>query len=174
MKRHRGSRGSVLLLVVVLLAVLSLLAAAALSFSRSELGAVKNERSGDELIACADAGRQYMLSRFNLLEGTPTDLSAVNVNLNADLNDATKSKCPDGKTAPVDGRCMRSGHLEEVSVSGVTAVASSAGGNIRSARELSNSVAPNTFGGVPHKITVHCLDENGRGTEVEFVVRFGI
>jgi hypothetical protein len=30
------------------------------------------------------------------------------------------------------------------------------------------------LGGVPHKITVHCKDETGRETEVEFVVRFGI
>ena len=93
MTKHPGRRGSVLLLVVVLLAVLSLLAAAALSFSRSELGAVKNERSGDELLACADAGRQYMLSRFDLLGGAPVDLSPVNVNLNADLSDDAKSKC---------------------------------------------------------------------------------
>ena len=178
MKRRPGSRGSVLLLVVVLLAVLSLLAAAALSFSRSELGAVKNERSGDDLIACADAGRQYMLSRFDLLGGAPVDLSPVNVNLNANLSDATASKCPDDKTVPADGRCMRSGHLmPQVSVTGVTgvtAVASNAGGSMRNTRELTNGISPNTFGGVPHKITVHCLDENGRGTEVEFVVRFGI
>lgn len=174
MKKHPGRRGSVLLLVVVLLAVLSLLAAAALSFSRSELGAVKNERSGDELLACADAGRQYMLSRFDLLGGAPVDLSPVNVNLNADLGDATASKCPEG-SVPENGRCMRSGHLgQTVSVAGITAVDSKAGGSRRDMRGLGNTVGRSTLGGVPHKITVHCLDENGRGTEVEFVVRFGI
>ncbi|ATB36090.1 hypothetical protein CYFUS_001504 [Cystobacter fuscus] len=175
MKRRLGRRGSVLLLVVVLLAVLSLLAAAALSFSRSELGAVKNERSGDELLACADAGRQYMLSRFDMLGGSPLDLSPVNLNLNADLSSAAANCPPLGSGIPADARCMRSGHFgQKMSVTGVTAVASNAGGSRRQLRDLSNSVAPNTLGGVPHKITVHCLDENGRGTEVEFVVRFGL
>ncbi len=175
MQRRLGRRGSVLLLVVVLLAVLSLLAAAALSFSRSELGAVKNERSGDELLACADAGRQYMLSRFDMLGGSPVDLTPVNLNLNSDLSSASANCPPVGSGIPADARCMRSGHLgQKTSVTGVTAVASNAGGSRRQLRDLSNSVAPNTLGGVPHKITVHCLDENGRGTEVEFVVRFGL
>jgi hypothetical protein len=175
MKRRLGRRGSVLLLVVVLLAVLSLLAAAALSFSRSELGAVKNERSGDELLACADAGRQYMLSRFDMLVGSPVTLDPVNLNLNADISKLNTAKCPEGVKVPADAKCIRSGHLgQKTVVSGVTAVASNAGGNKKDLRELSNTVAPNTLGGVPHKVTVHCLDENGRGTEVEFVVRFGL
>ncbi|MBM7118922.1 hypothetical protein [Archangium primigenium] len=171
MRKHLDRRGSVLLLVVVLLAVISLLAAAAVSFSQSELGAARNERSGDELLACADAGRQYMLSRFSLLDGSPVDLSAVNVNLNAvGIDD-----CPETPDVPKDARCVRSGHInQKTKVAGITAVESKAGGNRRALRDLSNNVGRSTFGGVPHKITVHCLDENGRGTEVEFVVRFGL
>jgi len=161
----------VLLLVVVLLAVISLLAAAAVTFSSSELGAARNARSGDELLACADAGRQFMLSRFNLLNGAPVELSAVNVDLNA----AGAVDCPPTtEPVPENSRCARSGHINQVSVSGVTAVESKAGGNRRSLRDLSNSVGKTTFGGVPHKITVHWVDEYGRGTEVEFVVRFGL
>lgn len=170
MTKRLGRRGSVLLLVVVLLAVISLLAAAAVSFSHSELGAARNERSGDELLACADAGRQYMLSRFDFLNGAPVELSAVNVDLNA----AGAAPCPPGGAVPEDSRCARSGHMGQMTVSGVTAVESTAGGNRRSLRDLSNTVGKSTLGGVPHKITVHCVDENGRGTEVEFVVRFGL
>ncbi|ATB31141.1 hypothetical protein [Melittangium boletus] len=170
MKKRLDRRGSVLLLVVVLLAVISLLAAAAVSFSHSELGAARNERSGDELLACADAGRQYMLSRFNLLDGNPVELTAVNVDLNA----AGTANCPETPGVPKDARCVRSGHLGQMSVSGVTAVASNAGGSSSEAKDISNGVGGNTFGGKPHKITVHCLDENGRGTEVEFVVKFGL
>ncbi|MCY1074722.1 hypothetical protein [Archangium lansingense] len=170
MKKRLGRRGSVLLLVVVLLAVISLLAAAAVSFSHSELGAARNERSGDELLACADAGRQYMLSRFSFLDGAPVDLSAVNVDLNA----AGATDCPPAGDVPPDSRCARSGHIGQMSVAGVTAVESTAGGNRRALRDLSNTVGKSTLGGVPHKITVHCVDENGRGTEVEFVVRFGL
>lgn len=170
MQRRLGRRGSVLLLVVVLLAVISLLAAAAVSFSHSELGAARNERSGDELLACADAGRQYMLARFDFLNGSPVKLDAVNVDLNA----AGDVKCPDTGEVPVDSRCARSGHIGQMSVKGITAVDSQVGGDRRALRDLSNTVGKTTLGGVPHKITVHCVDENGRGTEVEFVVRFGL
>ncbi|QRN95709.1 hypothetical protein JRI60_42775 [Archangium violaceum] len=175
MMRRLDRRGSVLLLVVVLLAVISLLAAAAVTFSHSELGAARNERTGDELLACADAGRQYMLSRFSLLDGKPVELKPVNVDLNSDLSALEAYKnCPPGQEGT---HCARSGHIGQVSVtgvSGITAVQSKAGGDRRALRDLTNTVGKTTFGGVPHKITVHCLDENGRGTEVEFVVRFGL
>lgn len=169
MKKRLGRRGSVLLLVVVLLAVISLLAAAAVSFSHSELGAARNERSGDELLACADAGRQYLLSQFDFLNGSPTDITPINVDLNA----AGAVDCPPGVTAPANSRCARSGHMG-VSVGGVVPVEGRAGGDRRALRDLSNTVGKTTLGGVPHKITVHCVDENGRGTEVEFVVRYGL
>lgn len=173
MNKRLSRRGSVLLLVVVLLAVIALLAAAAVSFSQSELGAARNERSGDELLACADAGRQYMLSRFDMLTGSPTELTPVNVDLNA----VGAVNCPTDGTVAKDERCARSGHIGQWSVtgvSGVTAVESKAGGNRRALKDLTNTVGKTAFDGVPYKITVHCTDEIGRGTEVEFVVRFGL
>jgi len=171
MKKRLDRRGSVLLLVVVLLAVISLLAAAAVSFSHSELGAARNERSGDELLACADAGRQYMVSRFDMLNISNVAVDPVNVDLNA----AGIVDCPNTPDVPKNARCVRNGHLGQfMSVDGVTAVASNAGGDKRAMRDVANTIGGGMLGGKPHKITVHCLDENGRGTEVEFVVKFGI
>jgi type II secretory pathway pseudopilin PulG len=161
----------VLLLVVVLLAVISLLAAAAVTFSQNELGAARNEKTGDDLLACADAGRQYMLSRFNVLGMTPPSaLTAVNVNMNA----ATDALCPDAGEVPHGMRCARSGHIGQVSVTGIKRLQLTAGGSSEDTKEVSNGNGDPTMGGVPHKITVHCKDETGRETEVEFVVRFGI
>ena len=170
MRERPSRRGTVLLLVIVLLAVIGLLAAAAVSFSHAELGAARNERSGDELLACADAGRQYMLSRFNMFQSVPESITPVNVDLNAvgEVNCA-----PDG-TVGKDSRCARSGHIGQINIKGVIAVEPKAGGSRRALKELSNSVGRTGFGGTPHKVTVHCVDENGRGTEVEFVVRFGL
>jgi type II secretory pathway pseudopilin PulG len=171
MKRHSGNRGSVLLLVVVLLAVISLLAAAAVTFSQNELGAARNEKTGDELLACADAGRHYMLSRFNVLGVTaPSSLEPININMNA----ATDSSCPDAGDVPHGMRCARSGHIGQVSIKGVKRLQLTAGGSSEDTVEASNGNNDPTLGGVPHKITVHCKDETGRETEVEFVVRFGI
>ena len=170
MKKRLSRRGSVLLLVVVLLAVIGLLAAAAVSFSQAELGAARNERSGDELLACADAGRQYMLSRFNMFQSVPESIEPVNVDLTA----VGEVNCAGDGTVKKDSRCARSGHIGQIAIKGVTAVEAKAGGRRRDLKELTNSVGRTGFGGTPHKITVHCVDENGRGTEVEFVVRFGL
>jgi type II secretory pathway pseudopilin PulG len=171
MKRHSRSRGSVLLLVVVLLAVISLLAAAAVGFSQSELGAARNEKTGDELLACADAGRQYMLSRFNVLGVSgPGSLKAINL----DMNSADDSMCPDAGEVPAGMRCARSGHIGQVGITSIKRLELTAGGSSENTRETSNGNGDPTLGGVPHKITVHCKDETGRETEVEFVVRFGI
>jgi type II secretory pathway pseudopilin PulG len=169
MKKRLDRRGSVLLLVVVLLAVISLLAAAAVAFSHSELGAARNERSGDELLACADAGRQYMLSKFSLT-GTPVQLDAVNKDLNSPgLADCAPDKVNKGE------RCARSGHVgQTMAVSGITQVKQKAGGGRRNLRDMTNVIGDSTLGGSPYKVMVHCVDENGRGTEVEFVVRFGL
>jgi hypothetical protein len=170
MKRRLDRRGSVLLLVVVLLAVISLLAAAAVAFSHSELGAARNDRSGDELLACADAGRQYMLSRFSLT-GVPMDLSAVNKDVNsAGIVDCKSS----GAQAEQHERCVRSGHIGQVSVSGITQVKAKAGGDRKNLRDLTNTVGDPVLGGSPYKVLVHCVDDTGRGTEVEFVVRYGL
>ena len=163
-------RGSSLMLVVVMLAIVSLLAASVLTFSQRELGAARNERSGDELLACADAGRQYILSRFNLLQSTPVDLSPVNVRLDKPGDVA----CPPGTPPPEGGRCLRSGHMGQVSVTGIVAAPSQTGGPRRSLRDLSNTVAKSQLGGVPYLLTVHCEDSRGRQSEVEFLVRFGI
>jgi type II secretory pathway pseudopilin PulG len=174
MKRHSGSRGSVLLLVVVLLAVISLLAAAAVTFSQNELGAARNEKTGDELLACADAGRQYVLSRFNVLGITPPSaLTPINVDMNA----ATDEDCPDAGPVPAGRRCARSGHIgqaPQVNVTGIKQLQLTAGGSSGDTVDSSNGNGDPTLGGIPHKITVHCKDETGRETEVEFVVKFGI
>jgi type II secretory pathway pseudopilin PulG len=171
MKRHSGSRGSVLLLVVVLLAVISLLAAAAVTFSQSELGAARNEKTGDDLLACADACRQYVLSHFSVVSIAGTSAGEA---INEDMNSADGSKCPDAGDVPAGMRCARSGHIGQVGVSNIKRLDMTAGGSSNDTREISNGNGDPTLGGVPHKVTVHCKDETGRETEVEFVVRFGI
>jgi hypothetical protein len=166
MKTRFGRRGSVLLLVVVLLAVISLLAAAAVTFSQSELGAAKNERIGDELLACADVGRQYLLSRVQLGQSAKV--------INVDMNMAGEEECPKTADVPKGKRCVRSGHIGQLDNEGFLPVGNKAGGNREDMRDITNSAGDPTFNGVPHKIVVHCKDESGRETEVEFVVRFGL
>jgi hypothetical protein len=168
--RHgRAQRGSILLLALVLVVVLGLLGAAALSFSRSELAAARTARGGEELLACADAGRQYLLSRFKLFAMKPASLTV------ALSSDKLTGPCP--PAAGSDEKCLMGGHLGDTRTTVQGVRASPAGGDrgTRNARDLSNVVADaNSLGGTDYQIVVHCMDGRGRESEVEFVVRFGL
>ena len=164
-------RGAVLLLVVVLLAVVTVLALAAIGFSGAERGAASSFRSSEELVACADAGRQYLLSRFRLIGGSPTQLAPTDQRL--DL--AGLPGC--GGAVPADdARCIRSGHLgEPPTISGVRLIPQVTLGRRSSARDLTNVIAPASgLGGQTYQVVVHCTDSRGAQTEVEFTLRFGL
>ncbi|MCP3139168.1 hypothetical protein [Pyxidicoccus xibeiensis] len=166
-----AARGSVLLLVVVLLAVVTVLAMAAIGLSGAERGAASSFRSSEELVACADAGRQYMLSRFRLLGQSPTQLTPTNQRLDV----AGLPGCEGGVTGD-DGRCIRSGHLGEApTISGVRLVPQLTLGRRSSARDLTNVIAPAAgLGGQTYQVIVHCVDSRGAESEVEFTLRFGL
>jgi Tfp pilus assembly protein PilX len=169
-RRGRAQRGSVLLLAIVLVVVLGLLAASALSFSRSELAAARTLRGGDELLACADAGRQYLLSRFKLFAMKPAHLT-----LAMSSDKLTGTPCP--PQAGSDERCLMAGHLGDTrtTVQGVRVAPSGGDRTVRNARDLSNVVADaNSLGGADYQVVVHCMDGRGRESEVEFLVRFGL
>jgi len=170
-RNARNQRGSVLLLAIILVVVLGLLASAAISFSRSELGAARTMRTGDELAACADVGRQYLLSKFRLFNMAPQSMSVTTPS-----NNAGTSGCTPGSIA-MGQRCVMSGHMGDNSTV-VQAVRATASGDrsTKNARDLTNSGAgAGTLGGTDYQVVVHCLDsETKRETEVEFVVRFGL
>lgn len=164
-------RGSVLLLVMVLLVVMTVLAMAAVSFSSAERGAAGNFRSSEELVACADAGRQYLLSRFRLIGGSPTQLTPTDQRL-----DLAGLPACGGAPASDDARCIRSGHLgEPPTISGVRLIPQATLGRRSSARDLTNVIAPASgLGGQNYQLVVHCVDSRGAESEVEFTVRFGL
>ncbi len=165
-------RGAVMLLVIVLLAVVTVLALAAIGFSSAERGAASSFRSSEELVACADAGRQYLLSRFRLLGGSPTQLTPTDQRLDM----AGLPGCGGNVPADSDGRCIRSGHLGQTpTISGVRLVPQATLGRRSSARDLTNVIAPASgLGGQTYQLIVHCVDGRGAQTEVEFTVRFGL
>jgi hypothetical protein len=167
-------RGTVLLLVSVLLLVITVLALAAIGFSNSERTASSGFRSSEELAACAETGRQYLLSRFRLFGQAPTQLSATDVRLDqpglpaCEESDGTLPKDP-------DVRCIRSGHIGQVDVVGVRSLSRTALGNTKNAFDLTNRIAPaSSLGGQTYHVVVHCRDGRGAESEVEFTLRFGL
>ncbi len=169
---RRTARGSVLLLVIVLLVVMSLLTLAVIGFSGQERGATASFRSGEELTACADAGRMFLLSRFRLFGQAPEQLAPTDHRL--DL--AGQPACGPGTPTAADARCVRSGHMGQLpTVSGVRLLQNPTYGRSQAARDLVNVItAAGSLGGRNYQVIVHCIDDRGAESEVEFTLRFGI
>lgn len=165
--RRTAARGSVLLLAVVVVAVLAVLATAALTFSASELGATRAFRSGGELVSCAEAGRNLLISRFKRTE------MPLRLTLSTELESADGADCPN--PLPDGHHCVRGGHLgAEPEVTAVKLVTTNSTSQ-RVQRDLSNIVSRHALGaGQQYQIVVHCIDDRGRETEVEFGLRFGL
>ncbi|HCF56578.1 MAG TPA: hypothetical protein DFS52_01105 [Myxococcales bacterium] len=165
MKRNYSQRGSALVLAVVLTAALAMLSVAALSFSHTELSAVRTFRSGDELVSCAEAGRKHIISMFRKLE-LPTGIV-----LDAHVEGVGAATCP--ADLPAGQHCVKSGHLGQT-VTGVKLVPHGMTQQ-RNQRDLTNVISRMNLGsGQEYEVVVHCVDSRGRETEIEFGMRFGL
>jgi hypothetical protein len=117
------------------------------------------------LVACAEAGRQLLLSQFRAFGISPVQLTAVNVNLD-----------------PVGNTRVLGGHVD-ANVQQVVALPPGAfGPSPFSIQDRSNAIRGmgSDFGGTGYRVMVHCQDRGdgtltgGRQLEVEFGVRFGL
>jgi hypothetical protein len=164
-----SSRGSALIIAVIVVAVLAAIGAGLLRFaSRSVAGASAVARR-EALVNCAEAARALLESRFHALGAAPTSVEALNVPL-------------DG----TGGRLRaRGGHIDaNITVTldalrQVEELPPNALGVQTSAFDLSNRIVEATT--IPaYRVTAHCQegdlssDTSGRQMEVEFLVRFGL
>jgi type II secretory pathway pseudopilin PulG len=169
-RTHRQApRGAILLLVVILMAVLALLAGGVLSYSSRSLREASLHRREAELSACAEAGRQYLLSRFRLF-APAAELTSLTADV--DLASGGAEACADGTE-----RCARSGHVGgETPVTGVRVIPNASIPAAVASRDLTNAVADpyGLSGGRPYQVVVQCRGSGGRSLEVEFGLTFGL
>ncbi len=162
MKRS-SQRGSGMLLAIIVVLIVALVTAGILRYTSRELAGATAGRRSDALVACAEAGRQLLLSQFRSVGIPPTQLDALNVPLDADTG---------GSTAVVGGHIDTTGvQLAQVTVLPLGTF----GSERRNTRDITNIAFPTLapLGGTPYRILVHCVD-HGRQLEVEFGVRFGL
>jgi type II secretory pathway pseudopilin PulG len=172
MMNVRSQRGSGLLLAIVVVLVITVIAVAVVRFSARELSGSYAGRRADALTACAEAGRQMLMSRFRAMGLKPTSLETLDVT----LDDAS------GKTTSVFG-----GHYDDVRIQQVVALpAGSMGPSPFAMQDRSNTIRATgggDLGGTPYKVIVRCAEgasgEPGdsvgnRQLEIEFAVRFGL
>jgi hypothetical protein len=171
----QSQRGSGLLLAIVVVLVITVIAVGVIRFSARELAGAYAGRREDALAACAEAGRQLLMSRFRIMGISPIDLTALNVALDG----------ASGKTTRVLG-----GHYDGVRIQQVVEMpAGSMGPNPFGMQDRSNAIRiggnGGGLGGTPYKVVVRCGETisgeagdsvagGGRQLEVEFAVRFGL
>jgi type II secretory pathway pseudopilin PulG len=164
--RNRSQRGSALVISIVVILVMAVIGVAMLRFGAREVaGSVALQRQ-QALSACADAGRQIILSQFRAVGTPPTSLPALD--------------------EPIDlstGARVIGGHYDGVgtAVSQVTYLPESAFGPDRGGvNSIGNRISVTGGGAKPMKVVVHCqiggdgTPTSGRQLEVEFGLRFGI
>ena len=165
MRRHRGSA---LLAALIVIGVLSLVTVATLRLaSISKEQAVRDARQLSQA-SCVDAARQYLVSRLQLLSGTP--LTELTFDKAVQLDTGTRhiytghvrQKGPDGRFT---------GDVPVIKT--VRGVAASQVSQSKANRDLSNVIAWSSLGKNYHVI-VACSDPVAGDMELEFSFRYGL
>jgi hypothetical protein len=156
-QRPSSRRGSALLLVMVLLAILSVIGVMVINRSTSEALSAQAKARFDKSVSCADAARELLVSQFRTYGTSPTLLTL----------DRT-----------IEDKRLASGHYDNIAVTSVVATSGASQANI-GVSDISNRVARTKLGGQMYRMTVVCASTGADGgptrqNEVEYLVRFGI
>lgn len=160
-------RGSVLLVVVVVLLVLAVIGAGIMTLASRETVDASAAQRQQALVACAEAGRQLLLSRFRTIGTPPTSIQPLDESIDTA-----------GRLRVVGGHFDTTG----IQVTQVTGLPEFAFGVDRGAvQSLTNRIVGTGGGAKPLKVVVHCQQggtpgqpASGRQLEVEFGLRFGL
>ena len=152
--KHR-QRGSSLLFVVIMLAVLAVVGLAVITQATAEADGSSAKRQYDRSVSCADAAREMLMSQFRLF--------GVNAPITLTLNNAT-----------ADGKIMRTGHYDTVAVTSVQLASGATQGSL-GMTDRANKIIESNIGGQVYSVHVVCSSaNNARQSEVEFLTRFGL
>ncbi len=164
----RSQHGSGLLLAIIVVFVITLVAVGVIRFSARELAGAFAGRQQEALVACAEAGRQLLMSQFRAYGVSPVSLTPLNVSLD---------KASGGNTRVVGGHYDSNVQVQQV----VVLPAGTFGPDPNSVQDRSNRIFVQRIGGGnPYKVVVHCQDRgdgtpaSGRQLEVEFGIRYGL
>lgn len=158
LSNDRQRRGSALLLVLMIVAILAVIAFGIVQMSTGNSDVSGAKRRNDKAVNCSDAARSLLMSQFRMYGTSPTQLT---------LN------------TQVDDQIMATGHYDNLAISSVT-LATGFGSTGIGMSDVSNRITKVGLGGQVYRMTVVCtsadsgLDAATRQSEVEFLVRFGL
>lgn len=157
-------KGNVLLAALLAMAILTMLVAGAIVFTGQNQRAAVSKVSSDEVRACGELARRYLLSRlkvFGLGAASPKQMTLVQTvtdNVTAAKRSTISTKHYDGTNAPT----------------GATIPNDAIGGSKDNTRDITNVIVGEDVGGAYYSVVVMCDQPGGRASEVEFVFKFGI
>ena len=136
----RSQRGAALVISVLVVLLIAIIGVAVVRFASREVAGATAARRTQALVACADAGRQVILSQFKALGVAPVGLVALDLPMDAGTNAV-------------------GGHYDTVGVqvAQVTYLPETSFGPDRGAvQDISNRILATGGGGKPMKVVVHC------------------
>ncbi len=178
--RPSGQRGSALVIAIVAILVITVIGVGMIRISTRELAGANAGSRRQALVACAEAARQVLMSRFHALGLSPTSVQALNLPLDGDTTSGMAYAVGGHIGEDPTTMSLIDPSKTEVQVDQVGLLPENAFGKTTSVRDLTNIVPLAGQGGKPLKVMVHCIDHGdgtptgGRQLEVEFGVRFGL
>jgi len=171
----RSDRGSALVIAIIVVAVMAAIGVGMLRYSwRGTAGASAGQRR-EALVACAEAARALIESRFHALGTSPIAVDALDVPL-----DGTSGRLA-ARGGHIDADLSDKTDMRVLldNIRQVEELPPNALGAQNSALDLSNRIVE--FTTIPaYRVTAHCQEgdtssaTSGRQMEVEFLVRFGL
>lgn len=167
MRNPRRQRGMALITAVVVTLVVAVISVGVIRFASLEVAGAAAGARREALVACAEAGRQLLVSQFRRL-GQTLSVDALDLPLDA--------AAPPNRTRVVGGHVYQAANIQ---VSQITTLPATSVGPSRNVSDESNRL-PSSFGGKPTRVIVHCIDggdgtaTGGRQLEVEFTANMGI
>jgi len=163
--RPTGPRGMALVMSLIVVVLVTLLVAGAITFTGTERNAAMLQTREDSLSACTQAARNLFLARLRVL--TPSSAQQVKLDDAYGEGHIRLGHFAGGADAGVGS----SATLTEVKAIPANAVGASRG----SARDISNTLGDSAEGAVWYSVTALCQEyPGGPEREVEFVVRVGL
>jgi Tfp pilus assembly protein PilX len=157
-------RGTALVMAMIVVVLITLLVAGAISFTGTERGASQIQSQEDQMSACVQATRNLFLSRMRLLPASSVELVSFDETLNGEALVATRH---------FSGAPTNPGIATLKAVTDATATVQDPNVNVESIDQRPGNPQNTKF----YAITAVCKESADPGSperEVEFLVRVGL
>lgn len=157
------------MVTLIAVGVMMILVAGALQLSSASREASAAKMQADQMSACTENARRYLMSRLRVFGVQVTDLKLDSAQT------STFVKLPDSDV-PADRTTIGLGHYGDTAGTTIKVLSASAfGASARQVFEDVNTTRRGSLGGQYYRVTMVCAQPGQkREAEVEFVFRFGI